>query len=275
MELRAELLEENDGRQRLSITVTDTGIGISGEQFLRLFRPFTQAESSTTRRFGGSGLGLIICQRLANLMGGTVNLESTPDVGTRATFELSLPIAAKLRPLPDFAGKAAVLCTHDARFAQELANALSSMGFSVAEVEATDLPTLDCEQAEFFLIDRHLVESGYRPPRGRCLLLDDGAAVAGGGIATEADPVLHGNPLLWRSLRDACHAVFEQSVPAGPQRATRSHDHVQTARILVAEDHPINRAVISRQLAHLGFDHAVAGDGEQALALLGGGELTC
>ncbi|UNK48148.1 transporter substrate-binding domain-containing protein [Lysobacter sp. S4-A87] len=275
VELRIELLEEcvEEGAnlQKLSVTVTDTGIGISGEQFLRLFRPFTQAESSTTRRFGGSGLGLIICQRLANLMGGTVQLKSTPDVGTRAVLELKLPVVAKLRPLPEFAGKPAVLCAQDPMFALELSNALSSMGFSVVEIEVSDLPTLDCDRAELFLIDRRLAESGQRPPRGRCLLLEEVAsnrlpAVAG----RAADRIVHGNPLLWRSLRDACRAVFERASPDEPTLGSPRLS-LQAARILVAEDHPVNRAVIARQLAHLGFECVVAVDGEQALAALVGG----
>jgi PAS domain S-box-containing protein len=276
VELRIELVEEHVAEsvdlQKLSITVTDTGIGISGEQFLRLFRPFTQAESSTNRRFGGSGLGLIICQRLANLMGGTVQLQSTPGVGTRAAFELSLPVVAKLQPLPEFAGKAAVVCTQDPMFAVELANALSSMGFSVVEIEAPDLPTLNCDRAELFLIDRRLVEAGQRPPRGRCLLLDDAAnqrLPADRSQATQA--VVHGNPLLWRSLRDACRAVFAQTTPVESERSSTRHAQ-QSARILVAEDHPVNRAVISRQLNHLGFECVLTGDGEQALASLSGGD---
>ncbi|MFC3814308.1 transporter substrate-binding domain-containing protein [Lysobacter sp. GCM10012299] len=275
VELRIELIEEQsvDGvdLQKLSITVIDTGIGISGEQFLRLFRPFTQAESSTTRRFGGSGLGLIICQRLAGLMGGAVQLESTPGVGTRATFDLGLPVVAKLQPVPEFAGKPAVLCTQDAMFALELANALSSMGFSVIEIEPADLPTLDRDHAELLLVDRQLMEAGQRPPRGRCLLLDNDAHHRHpSGRDPAADPVVHGNPLLWRSLRDACRTMFEQEAEAEPERCAQAHVP-QAARILVAEDHPVNRAVISRQLNHLGFECVLTGDGEQALAALAGG----
>ncbi|MDQ8024219.1 MAG: transporter substrate-binding domain-containing protein [Moraxellaceae bacterium] len=279
VELRIELIGEDstDGveQQKLSFTVIDTGIGISGEQFLRLFRPFTQAESSTTRRFGGSGLGLIICQRLASLMGGAVHLDSTPNVGTRAAFELSLPVVAKLQPMPEFAGKRAVLCVQDPMFAQELANTLSSMGFSVIEIEPADLSTLDCDCAELFLVDRRLVEAGQRPPRGPCLLLDDTANDRPPAERSQAaGMVLHGDPLLWRSLRDACRALFEQGTALEPERASQPHT-LQSARILVAEDHPVNRAVISRQLNHLGFECVLAGDGEQALVTLASGDLTC
>jgi two-component system sensor histidine kinase EvgS len=76
------LLGEGADGQRLRICVVDTGIGISSEQLGRLFQPFTQAETSTTRRFGGTGLGLTICHRLATLMGGEIRLVSTPSLGT-------------------------------------------------------------------------------------------------------------------------------------------------------------------------------------------------
>ena len=265
VEVRAELLGESQGRQKLSIAVIDTGIGISDEQFLRLFRPFTQAEASTARRFGGSGLGLTICQRLANLMGGKVGLESTAEVGTRATFEVSLPVASPLQPMAMFAGKTAVTCTQDAMLARELANALSSMGFSVVEAEPSELGALDDDSADLLIVDRELLNADERPSRARLLLLDDAAnphTPAGSG-----DAVLLGNPLLWSSVRDACQAIFEQATPARVGVAVRSTDR-QTARILIAEDHPVNRAVIARQLGHLGYDFVLTADGEQALAAL-------
>jgi signal transduction histidine kinase/CheY-like chemotaxis protein/HPt (histidine-containing phosphotransfer) domain-containing protein/HAMP domain-containing protein len=75
--------------ERLSITVTDTGIGIAPEQLDRLFQPFTQADSSTTRRFGGTGLGLYISRELARMLGGTVEIHSTPGAGTRAELTVA------------------------------------------------------------------------------------------------------------------------------------------------------------------------------------------
>ena len=82
-----------DAMVEIALSVADSGIGIPAEALARLFQPFAQADSSTTRRYGGSGLGLSIVQRLAGLMGGAVAAESTPGAGSRFTVTLRLPAA--------------------------------------------------------------------------------------------------------------------------------------------------------------------------------------
>jgi signal transduction histidine kinase len=94
---------------RMRFSVQDTGIGMSEEQLARLFRPFTQADSSTTRIYGGTGLGLTICKRLAELLGGTIEVSSQPNVGSE--FALVLPTGPvegveMLRDVPTHAGAA-------------------------------------------------------------------------------------------------------------------------------------------------------------------------
>ena len=78
-----------DAKGIISIKVVDTGIGISKENQKKLFQPFSQADSSTTRKYGGTGLGLVICRKLAELMGGKITLES--EEGSGSTFTLSFP----------------------------------------------------------------------------------------------------------------------------------------------------------------------------------------
>ena len=90
-EVRLRVACENDGPDgQLLFDVHDTGIGISAEQMSRLFQPFSQADDSTTRRFGGSGLGLTISKRLALLLGGEVTAQSAPGQGS--TFTVSIPV---------------------------------------------------------------------------------------------------------------------------------------------------------------------------------------
>jgi PAS domain S-box-containing protein len=88
-----------DGKTRITIAVSDTGIGLDGQQRARLFQPFTQADSSTTRRYGGTGLGLSIVRRLAQLMGGDITVVSAPGRGSTFTVTLTLQAAPADSPL--------------------------------------------------------------------------------------------------------------------------------------------------------------------------------
>jgi PAS domain S-box-containing protein len=87
--ITADLLEQHDTSVLVRITVRDTGIGITPEGLDKIFLPFVQADGSTTRNYGGSGLGLTISRCLAELMGGTISVESTPGIGS--CFIVTLP----------------------------------------------------------------------------------------------------------------------------------------------------------------------------------------
>ena len=97
--LRAGTAPLGEERTRVTLVVQDTGVGLSEEERSRLFRPFSQADSSTTRRFGGTGLGLSIVRRLAELMDGSVTVASELGRGSTFTVELTLVAAADDSPL--------------------------------------------------------------------------------------------------------------------------------------------------------------------------------
>ena len=93
VELIVEQAGRAEGVEELCLRVRDTGIGIPADKIDQLFQPFTQAEADTSTRYGGTGLGLTICGRLARMMGGTATISSTPGVGTTATLTITLPVA--------------------------------------------------------------------------------------------------------------------------------------------------------------------------------------
>ncbi|MDV7338250.1 ATP-binding protein [Terasakiella sp. A23] len=90
VDVHMDVMALDDRHLELTITVSDTGIGMSEEQTKHIFEPFTQADSSTSRKFGGTGLGLTITKQLCNLLGGELTLSSTPGKGTKFSIRLKL-----------------------------------------------------------------------------------------------------------------------------------------------------------------------------------------
>ncbi|CAH0990410.1 Signal transduction histidine-protein kinase BarA [Sinobacterium norvegicum] len=98
--VRIKLKEIHDGQALLVISVTDSGIGLSEHQQLNIFNAFTQADASTSRDYGGTGLGLVICKRLVEQMGGEIGLDSEPDKGATFWYTLRAKLPNKVASLP-------------------------------------------------------------------------------------------------------------------------------------------------------------------------------
>jgi two-component system sensor histidine kinase EvgS len=174
-------VDEHHGvRQRLRIVVSDTGIGIHAAKLRQVFEPFSQAESSTTRRFGGTGLGLTISRRLIERMGGHIAIESEPGTGTTVTVIIELPVAevpaaplsgpsSDLTAIAPGAQDARILLAEDHPVNQELVRVqLAMRGYScevVGDGEAA-LAALETGEYHLLLVDCHMpLMDGYEVAR--------------------------------------------------------------------------------------------------------------
>lgn len=130
---------ETRSQHELRIEVRDSGIGISQQGIQQLFRPFSQADTSTTRLYGGTGLGLVICKRIVDLMGGTMGVES--ETGRGSTFWVDLPLLKAIGDMhtqrQDLNGARVLFLTNDAVMRQRMQQASSSWGCQLTEADTT------------------------------------------------------------------------------------------------------------------------------------------
>ncbi|MGM3274496.1 ATP-binding protein [Ralstonia sp. 24A2] len=249
--LKAECTHVDGGAAQIAIHVTDTGIGITPEVQATLFAPFVQAERSTTRNYGGTGLGLAISRQLAGLMGGTLEMDSTPGHGTTITLQLSVPVVATHYALPQLAGHSVAIHVDSAIDQHCLAQFAEAAGLRVTSDAHADILFTTSQQAQ---------------PGTICVTREVRYAKRGA--------VLSVNPLSWLAFLHACERALPQPEvvkPASTPAIAASlpvPNQALGAHILVAEDHPINRELIAKQLRLLGYRVTLAEDGIAALERL-------
>jgi signal transduction histidine kinase/CheY-like chemotaxis protein len=253
------------------LAVRDTGIGMDVATVERLFRPFTQADASTTRRYGGTGLGLAICRRLADLMGGSITVESAPGSGTTMRLRVPLPVVdAETGPHRRRRRGITALAVVPHRATRE---ALVEM-LDRAGVPTTAVPSMDDVHTGIFPLlvwdvaagdaDRCL-EVAARIQAGRTLCL----APIARRMSAQDQAAFGAAAVLRKPLR---RRLLLESVDAEP--ATGAHPRIQSdpgsqfagRRILVVDDNPANLRLASIVLEHQGFRVDCAGSGAEAVA---------
>ena len=282
-------------RVNVTFAVSDTGIGISREKHATIFDPFTQADASTTRRFGGTGLGLTISSRLVALMGGSIRVESAPGHGT--TFEVILPFEIRPeavappsnRKLEDLNGLDVLVVDDNATNRRILEEVLTAWGMrptlvdgGLAAIAALDYAVSIGKPFSLAIIDFQMPDlDGFglaerikkRPELGTTLIMmlssvghrGDGIRFRELGVASYLT-----KPIRQSVLMDAMLSVLAGKDSARDRKVlvTRHslNESHRSLRILVAEDNAVNRMLVTALLSKRGHTSVSVVNGREAVA---------
>jgi signal transduction histidine kinase/CheY-like chemotaxis protein len=258
---------------RLRISVEDTGIGIPADKAAAVFEEFQQADSSHTRRFGGTGLGLAIVKKLANAMGGTIQLGPRPGGGSifsaDMAFETVTPAAKSERRL---AGRTVAIASPSAFLAQAVGLALEVEGALVKHVNSPKAAKGACA----ILLDHEMSANGGAAwiktgvplvaliPQEKRDLIETYRADGAAGYLVKP---LRQESLIERVAIAAGEAVDERPVAANDERANAAPKKLGL-RVLLAEDNPVNALLAKSILARNGCHVDAVGNGAEAVAAL-------
>jgi two-component system sensor histidine kinase/response regulator len=286
-----QLIAEHEGMVQLEFGVRDTGIGISPEQQARLFQSFTQADSSMARKYGGTGLGLTISQRLARMMGGEIRLRSEAGKGSYFSFQLQLQRVKDPRDyqLVTGFGHLHTLVVDDNPTNRELLEYwLTSWGMT---------PVMAGSGAEALsLLQQHeqagtpfslMLSDWCMPDMDGGDLLDTLAAdarfnslaiiVLSSANMAASQEVAERAPLLLKPVRQSeLHNLIAQVISGDLTHRFHSAEPVASSdtspplsgRILLAEDNPVNQEVAGAMLQSMGLTMRIANNGREAIELL-------
>lgn len=288
-----------DDKVSLRFSITDCGIGIAPDAISHLFQPFTQADSSSTRRFGGTGIGLAISKSLVEIMGGEISVESELGKGSVFTFTCQFSLknlrANEVGNVPSSLRGARVLVVDDSAIARDmLTESLQGMHFCVDAVEngleAVDATANACQEGKpyrFALVDWKMpLMDGLQTTQA--ILADNRVteqphfiiitAHIGGNIFSSTEKVGVARVLLKpvnaSTLLDTfINVAAEATADHGPSQHRAVVAAIPAgAHVLVAEDNAINQQVIQELLESVGVKVDLAGNGIEAVEMACTGE---
>jgi signal transduction histidine kinase/CheY-like chemotaxis protein len=280
----------------LHFTVRDTGIGVAAEKQGTIFEAFSQADGSMTRRYGGTGLGLTICQRLVELMHGRIWLESEPGAGSTFHFTIRLGIqdsrAARLSPVePDYLHSMPALIVDDNSVNRRVLHGmLNRWGMRPTDVEGGQAALEALQAAKsagnpfpLVVLDGHMPDmDGFMVAE----MIREDPSLAGATIMMLTSAGHIGDaarcrelgisaylvkPIRQGELLNAICAVLQNTPQEAPDRLVTKHtlrEERNRNRILLAEDNLVNQRLALRLLEKRGFEVTVVGDGRAALDAL-------
>ena len=277
----------------LRFAISDTGIGMSSEEIARLFQAFTQADGSTTRKYGGTGLGLTISKRLIEMMGGSIVVDSTPGVGSTfsftAWFEVQDENAGRRRIVPEQLNNLRVLVVDDNQVAREIISEyLNAMNFRVDEAvdgqSAIDA-VLNCTDDPYsiVLMDWQMpgmdgIEAARRiktdlpiesPPAIVIVTSFNREEIYAQAQRYNLDGLLI-KPVTPSHLLDLFIRLFaSKGVEIKTRQPVKEKDYgISGLRILLAEDNEINQQIAIELLQSQGVQVTVAKDGREAVDMV-------
>lgn len=294
VEVSVALLEKDDAHVALKFKVHDTGMGLSPQQLEKLFQPFCQSDASTSRCFGGTGLGLAICKRFVQLMGGVLDVQSAPMVGSAFTFSARFEIATSERKSSGYhgllSGQRALIIDDGIDSRKEMTRLLSQlfitsegmdscadasreiMRLSSAGAQGYDLVLVTCSTRGKNTLDnvklmRQECAASGMPPMilvAECEMAEMQVQLNEAGFCGFLI-----KPLKRSSLFDVVVRCLAQKYgPGKDSNKARSFPSLHGARILVVEDNEINQEIAVDILKMVNCEAVVASNGADALELL-------